>query len=365
MAKRADGGVRFRPVGNGKHTRPAPEYSPKGIGCPAISRAVESLYHAQNEDSFWALMSAVNYALELETRVLIPLQTAASVHTAPAPWVEHPLPAEKADGLRLWTLRNDKGRNWLPLFTATATACADRSTAARPMVERTLQQAMELALETDGIDGVVLDPWGHSATLDCALLRGLLQAGHEPDDPGEEEVECGMIAARSGDWATAADLFADAAQKGSSTGLTLLGRCYYEGRGTKASRTQALRMWRTAAESGDPLAYLALGDHAHQLGDEGAALMQYRRAQKCAAQTPDIQHTPFILLRIAQSETRYVSVKKALALTVEAMRGLTILAREDDPDALARLPEARRLLRELTEQPAQRTAYNIDSLQME
>lgn len=365
MAKRADGGVRFRPVGSGKRTRTAPEYSPKGIGCPAIGRAVEGLYRAQNEESFWTLMSAVNYALEMETRVLVPLHTALTVHSAPAPWVEHPLAPEKADGLRLWTLRNDKGKNWLPLFTCTASACADRSTAARPMVERTLQQAMELALSTEEIDGVVIDPWGHSATLDGALLGGLLHSARTPEEPGEEEVDCGQNAARAGDWETAVDCYEEAVRQGNAMGLTLLAGCLYEGRGVRKNKTEARRMWKTAAESGDPMAMLALGDLCREKQEVGAALMHYRAAQQAARCTPDIQHTPYVLLRIAQTETRYVSVKKALALAAEAQHGFAILAREDEPDAALWQQEARQLIRELTEQPVQRTAYNIESLQMD
>lgn len=57
------------------------------------------------------------------------------------------------------------------------------------MADYTLQDAMELALSTPGIDGVVLDPWSHSATLDGALLNGLLHAGHTPEEPGDEEAD--------------------------------------------------------------------------------------------------------------------------------------------------------------------------------
>jgi len=140
MARRTDGGVRFRPVGS-QRSRTAPVYSPRGTGCPAIEQAVQGLYKGQNEESFWSLMSALNYALELETHVLVPLQTALSAQGAPAPWMEHPIPAEKADGLALWTLRNDKGRCWLPLFTSVKNAEAEKASATRPMVERSLRSA--------------------------------------------------------------------------------------------------------------------------------------------------------------------------------------------------------------------------------
>ena len=168
MARRTDGGVRFRPVGS-RRSRTAPVYSPRGTGCPAIEQAVQGLYKGQNEESFWTLMSALNYALELETHVLVPLQTALSAQGAPAPWMEHPIPAEKADGLALWTLRNDKGRCWLPLFTSVAAAGADRSTGSRPMADRTLEQAMQLALDTPGIDGVVLTKLDGDARGGAAL----------------------------------------------------------------------------------------------------------------------------------------------------------------------------------------------------
>ena len=52
MAKRTDGGVRFRPVGS-QRSRTAPVYSPRGTGCPAIEQAVQGLYKGQNEESFW------------------------------------------------------------------------------------------------------------------------------------------------------------------------------------------------------------------------------------------------------------------------------------------------------------------------
>lgn len=364
MAKRTDGGIRFRPVG-GRRSRTAPAYSPSGTGCPAIEQAVQGLYRGQNEESFWTLMSALNYALELETHVLVPLQTALTVHGAPAPWVEHPIPAEKADGLALWTLRNDKGRNWLPLFTSTRAASADRSTAARPMADRTLEQAMQLALDTPGIDGVVLDPWSSSATLDGALLNGLLHAGHTPEGPGDEETEAGKEAARAGNWEAAVDCFQKAAELGSATGLALLGRCVYTGRGGHQSKAQARKLWKAAAESGEPQALLDLGDDFAAAGDSGKALLYYRRARQTAVRLPDIEYMPRICLRMAQTETQYVSVKKALVLLAEAVQGLGILARDGEPDAAVWLQQARQLQRTLTETAPQRSAYNIESLQLD
>ena len=94
MARRTDGGVRFRPVGS-RRSRTAPVYSPRGTGCPAIEQAVQGLYKGQNEESFWSLMSALNYALELETHVLVPLQTALSAQGAPCLLYTSPSPRDR------------------------------------------------------------------------------------------------------------------------------------------------------------------------------------------------------------------------------------------------------------------------------
>ena len=366
MAKRQAGGIRLRPVGTRKHRQHAPAYSPAGTGCPAFEQAVENLYKGQNEESFWTLMGALNYALEMETHVLVPLRTALTVHTTPAPWTEHPEPTAKAKDLQLWTLRNEKGRTWLPMFTSAAAACADRSTSARPMADYTLQDAMELALSTEGIDGVVLDPWSHSATLDGALLNGLLHAGHTPEDPGDEKADAGKDAARKGNWAQAVECFENAAELGSAMGLALLADCIYKGRGTRTNRAKARRMWKEAADSGEILSNIALGDDCAARGDNGRALLYYRRARANAAHMPDIEYTPQVCLRVAQTETRYTSRKKALALAAEARQGFAIKAREHEPDAEQWLAEADQLLRELpSELPASATAYDMESLQLD
>ena len=169
------GGRRFRPVGSGKK-RTAPQYGPVGTGCPFVEEAVARLYREQNEEHFWSLMNALNYALELQTKVLVPLDAAVDPQSGAAPWAHLPIPEERAEGLQPWLLHTRKERNYLPLFTSVKNAEAEKASATRPMVERSLRSAMEYALETDGIDGVVLDPWTSSATLDVSLLSGLLRS---------------------------------------------------------------------------------------------------------------------------------------------------------------------------------------------
>lgn len=234
------------------------------------------------------------------------------------------------------------------------------------MADYTLQDAMELALSTEGIDGVVLDPWSHSATLDGALLNGLLHAGHTPEDPGDEKADAGKEAARKGNWAQAVECFEKAAELGSAMGLALLADCIYKGRGTRTNRAKARRMWKEAADSGEILSNIALGDDCAARGDNGRALLYYRRARANAAHMPDIEYTPQVCLRVAQTETRYTSRKKALALAAEARQGFSIKAREHEPDAEQWLAEADQLIRELTsELPARATAYDMESLQLD
>lgn len=71
------------------------------------------------------------------------------------------------------------------------TAEADRGTAARPMAELLLVDAMQKVLDSKEMDGIVLDPWTTSATLDASLLNGLLHASRDTDEPGEEELHKG------------------------------------------------------------------------------------------------------------------------------------------------------------------------------
>jgi len=188
------GGRRFRPVGSGKK-RTAPQYGPVGTGCPFVEEAVARLYREQNEEHFWSLMNALNYALELQTKVLVPLDAAVDPQSGDAPWAHLPIPEERAEGLPPWLLHTRKERNYLPLFTSVKNAEAEKASATRPMVERSLRSAMEYALETDGIDGVVLDPWTSSATLDVSLLSGLLRSERGSDNPGAQELEAGHAAA--------------------------------------------------------------------------------------------------------------------------------------------------------------------------
>ena len=83
-------------------------------------------------------------------------------------------------------------------------------------------------------------------------------------------------------------------------------------------------MWKAAAESGEPIALLDLGDDCAARGDNGKALLWYRRARQNAAAVPDIEYTPRVCLRLAQYETRYTSRKEALAQAAEAKQAFTI-----------------------------------------
>lgn len=325
------GGRRFRPVGSGKK-RTAPQYGPVGTGCPFVEEAVARLYREQNEEHFWSLMNALNYALELQTRVLVPLDAAVDLQSGAAPWAHLPIPEERAEGLPPWLLHARKERHYLPLFTSVKNAEAEKASATRPMVERSLRSAMEYALETDGIDGVVLDPWTSSATLDVSLLSGLLRSERGSDNPGAQELEAGHAAAEAG----------------SAEALSALGDCLYYGRGVRKNKTQARRMWKKAAQAGEVQAMIALGDDCAASGGEMAETLQYyRRAQSAAREVPDIAYTPQVCLRLAQYETQYLSRKKALLQVAEAVQGFRILQAEGETDAADWLREAELLTDQL------------------
>ena len=243
MAKDGAARLRLRPVGAADRKK-LPEYGPLGTGCPAVERAVAALYKGQNEESFWALMNAINYALELDTRVLVPLEASSDQPDGAAPWAEHPVPAEKAKDLPFWTLHTQKGRCYLPLFTSVRAAEADKGTASRPMAEMLLAAAMQSVLDSDRIDGVVIDPWTSSATLDCSLLNGLLHAGHDTSEPGEEELRAGNRAMAEGRWDDAMHFYQLSAEEGCAEGLAMMGEMLYEGKGCRKSPAQARKFWK-------------------------------------------------------------------------------------------------------------------------
>ena len=149
------GSRRLRPVGSRKK-KTAPKYGPTGTGCPVVEEAVARLYRDQSEAHFWDLMNALNYALELKTRVLVPLDAATDPQSGAAPWAALPIPEEKAEDLPPWLLHTRRERTYLPLFTSVKTAEAERTTATRPMAERGMREAMAYALNTEGLDGVVI-----------------------------------------------------------------------------------------------------------------------------------------------------------------------------------------------------------------
>ena len=130
--------TRYRPV---KHRRKAPaaapQYGPLYTGCPAVELAIERLYQADDsarEDRFWGLIRSLNYALQMQTRVLVPVQMHPDGQRAQFSWAEHPIPAEKAAGLDLWTLNTPKGQKLLPVFTTPEQADGSPVTLGLPII---------------------------------------------------------------------------------------------------------------------------------------------------------------------------------------------------------------------------------------
>ena len=234
-----------------------------------------------------------------------------------------------------------------------------------PMADYTLQDAMELALSTEGIDGVVLDPWSHSATLDGALLNGLLHAGHTPEDPGDEKADAGKEAARKGNWAQAVECFEKAAELGSAMGLALLADCIYRGRGTRTNRAKPAacgRKQQTAARSYPTL-------HWAMTTLPGATMAGHFCITAVPAPTQPICRISSTLRRCACVWPRPNALhqpQKGAGTGRRSKAGLCHQAREHEPDAEQWLAEADQLIRELTsELPARATAYDMESLQLD
>lgn len=277
------------------------EYGPNTTGCPAVAQAIERLYAGQTEETFWALMSALNYALEMETEVLVPLDAVQGMQVGVAPWAANPIPEEKAGSLRFWTLCSERNRKmWVPVFTSGKNALQGRSTATRPMVQKKLQDVMEQVLADKALTGVVIDPWGRSASLERSLLNGLLHA--QPAMQQEMEPQAQQLENRIWDLMRQGDAFA-------------------------------------AGQSGNA-------------PDPGCALMAYRRAYAAACAQPDITYWPELCLRLAQYEVRYTDCEEALRLAVEARHGLRLRLAEGDETARPELEHAEALCKELAVRPA-------------
>lgn len=229
----------------------------------------------------------------------------------------------------------------------------------------TLQDAMELALSTEGIDGVVLDPWSHSATLDGALLNGLLHAGHTPEDPGDEKADAGKEAARKGNWAQAVECFEKAAELGSAWDLPCWQTVFI--RAAAPARTVPRpaacgRKQQTAARSYPTL-------HWAMTALPGATMAGHFCITAVPAPTQPICRISSTLAGVpacGPDRNALHQPQKGAGTGRRSKAGLCHQAREHEPDAEQWLAEADQLIRELTsELPTRATAYDMESLQLD
>ena len=194
--------IRYRPVKKQKKESAVLRYSPVYTGCPAVELAIQRLYQAddsQRENRFWALIKGLNYALEVQTQVLVPVQLSPGGRRGQFSWAQDPIPPEKSQGLAYWVLTTPKGQKMLPVFTKPEEADGNPATLGLPMAQLPLQQVMEETLGREDLTGLVVNPWGRSAALDKSILRGLLYARGVDDTPGEAETR------QAGCWPIRAD----------------------------------------------------------------------------------------------------------------------------------------------------------------
>lgn len=336
--------IRYRPVKKRRKESAALRYSPVSTGCPAVELAIQRLYQAEDaerENRFWALIKGLNYALQMQTQVLVPVQLSPGGQRVQFSWAQDPIPAEKAGGLTHWVLTTPKGQKMLPVFTKSEEADGNPATLGLPMAQLPLHQVMEETLGREDLTGLVLNPWGRSAALDKSILRGLLYARGTDDTPGEAETRQGCQLAYQGRWEEAEPLFATAAAKEYPEGLRRLADCYDRGLGIQKDRRKALSLWKKAAAQGDVLAQVALGDRysvgtSRTPGDPGKALMAYRKARAMGEMEMDITSWPVICLRMAQSEARSTDSDRMARLLAEAIHGLHLLSSEEQDEAVER-----------------------------
>lgn len=325
------------------------QYSPVFTGCPAVELAIRRLYESDDEHRetrFWGLVRGLNYALQMQTRVLVPVQLSGAKPQGEFSWAQDPIPPEKARGLSYWTLTTPKKIKMLPVFTRPEEADANPATLGLPMAELPLEQVMEETLARQDLTGLVVNPWGRSASLEKGLLKGLLRAPNPEDSPGEAQVRQGVQLAAQGQWEAARALFEEAAAAGCTEGVRRLANCCDRGLGGPRNRRRAMTLWKKAAAAGDVLAQIALGDRygagtARIPADPGKALMAYRKARSMAELELDITTWPVVCLRLAQSEECGVDLERTGCLLAEAVHGLHMLCREEkDPDACRELHTA-------------------------
>ena len=336
--------IRYRPVKKQKKETAVLRYSPVYTGCPAVELAIQRLYQAddsQRENRFWALIKGLNYALEVQTQVLVPVQLSPGGQRGQFSWAQDPIPPEKSQGLTYWVLTTPKGQKILPVFTKPEEADGNPATLGLPMAQLPLQQVMEETLGREDLTGLVVNPWGRSAALDKSILRGLLYARGMDDTPGETETRQGRLLAYQGKWGEAVPLFAAAADLNYPEAIRRLADCYDRGQGVPRDRRKAMSLWKKAAAQGDVLAQIALGDRygagtARTPGDPGKALMAYRKARSMAEMEMDITSWPVVCLRIAQTEARGTDPDQMARLLAEAIHGLSILSGEEQDEAVER-----------------------------
>lgn len=345
--------IRYRPVKN-RRKEPAPlRYSPVFTGCPAVELAIQRLYQAgdaERENRFWALIKGLNYALQMQTQVLVPVQLSPGGQRSQFSWAGSPIPAQRAEGLPFWVLTTPKGQKMLPVFTKPEEADGNPATLGLPVVQLPFQQVLEDALGREDWTGLVVNPWGRSAALDKSIMRGLVYARGGEDTPGEAETRRGQELAGQGKWEEAEPLFATAAALDYPEGIRRLAECYDRGLGIPKDRRKALSLWKKAAARGDVLAQVALGDRygagtARTPGDPGKALMAYRKARSMAEMDMDITSWPVVCLRLAQTEASSTDTDRMVRLLAEAIHGLNLLSREEKDEAVER--ELRTSVREM------------------
>lgn len=265
--------------------------------CETLARQISQWYDAgQNDEQL--LMNAFATQLRKEGAVLVPvilpdsfLQTLAQVKTQ-----EELQSLNQNIGLQ--SLETEDGV-WYVAFTSEEEAHSDfGDTATMPFY---LRQLMTIAASTEDCVGLIVNPWSEqSISIPKVGIQMILEKG-QPMTTEEVAYYRAEEAYRRGNYEGLPEVLQPIAEAEFPKALTLLGDCYYYGRGIGKDKGKARSLWETAAAKEDANGAGKLAD-MYQNGDlepnPGFANALYHRCFDLARKDKSIDCYPDACLRM-------------------------------------------------------------------
>lgn len=261
----------------------------------AIARQIEKWYES-GQESTQALMNTIMEQLKAEGTVLVPVELGPSFLQALA----QAQSAEQLQALNqqvgLQSVYSEDGV-WYVAFTSVDQA-GEVETSTMPFY---LRQLMTIAMETEDCAGLVINPWSEqTVSIPKAGIQVLLEQAPEMT-ADEKDYAVGEKAYKAEDYANAVMYLERAAEAGNAKAISLLGDCYYYGRGVGKDKGKARGLWEQGAAKEDANAAGKLAD-MYQTGDlepkPGFANALYHRSYDLARRNKALDCYPDACLRM-------------------------------------------------------------------